>query len=224
MSLDLTSETDRSADRDVLRYRALSSAAVASLVLGVLSSVALLDWPMLSVPVIGVILGVYAVRTIGARSDEFSGKGLAITGLILSLGFLAGGASRLSYVYATEVPPDHVRMSFADLQPDPDGPANRIPASARALDGKKVFIKGYPLPGSQQAGITQFVLCRDQGDCCFGGKPKITDRVHVQLTGDLTMNYRLRLWKVGGVLHVIDPEQAEGPVDAYYLIEADHLQ
>lgn len=224
MSLELSNETYSSADHSAMHYRALSSAAVASLVLGVLSSAALLDWPMVCVPAIGMILGVYAVKTVRQRRDELSGAGVALAGLLLSIGFLVAGVGRLSYVYATEVPTGHVRMSYADLQPDPNGPSNRIPETARALNGKKVFIKGYPLPGSQQTGITQFVLCRDQGDCCFGGKPKITDRINVQLMGDLSMNYRLRLWKVGGTLHVIDQDEVDGTVDAYYYIEADHLQ
>ena len=31
-------------------------------------------------------------------------------------------------------------------------------------------------------GITQFLLVRDQGTCCFGGNPKVTDRILVQLS------------------------------------------
>ena len=53
--------------------------------------------------------------------------------------------------------------------------------SYKELDGKKVFIKGYMYPSSQMTGIREFVLCRDNGTCCFGGQPRLTDMIRVKL-------------------------------------------
>jgi hypothetical protein len=53
-------------------------------------------------------------------------------------------------------------------------------------------------PGKQQRGIRQFLLVRDQGDCCFGGNPKITDRVLVQMADKQMIEYTPRLRKIAG--------------------------
>jgi hypothetical protein len=58
-------------------------------------------------------------------------------------------------------------------------------------------------PGSRQRGITEFVLCRDQGDCCFGGDPKLTDRVLVRLADPKNaLDYTQRLVKIAGRFRV----------------------
>ena len=102
-----------------------------------------------------------------------------MAGIVLAVIFWGVGAGRQFYIYATEVPEGYERISYADLQPQPDEPPDRVPPDAKALDGKKVFIKGYVYPGQRQYGITQFLLVRDQGSCCFGGNPKVTDRILV---------------------------------------------
>ncbi len=102
-----------------------------------------------------------------------------------------------------------------------------VPPSALALEGKKIFIKGYIYPGREKDGIRQFLLVRDQGDCCFGGNPKITDRIQVTLDDPLTADLRVRgctkwaarsTWKSRRT--TIDG--AKGGV--YYHLRADHLQ
>src|SRR5205807_706348 len=40
--------------------------------------------------------------------------------------------------------------------------------SVKKLDGKPIRIRGYILPSFQQSGIKQFVLVRDNMECCFG--------------------------------------------------------
>ena len=161
-------------------YRALSTPAVAALVLGLLSAFALFDWWLGLIPLAGLIMGVVALRKIRQQSDELTGRGLAIVGIILSAGFWLGGAGWLGYIQATECPPDCKPIDYSILQPLPDEPPDRVPPDAKELDGQKVFIKGYVYPGSKQNGITQFLLVRDQGTCCFGGNPKLTDRILVR--------------------------------------------
>ena len=77
-----------------------------------------------------------------------------------------------------------------------------VPDSARALEGRDVLLKGYIYPGKQQQGLVQFLLVRDQGDCCFGGNPKITDRVLVQLADPAGTEFSPRLTKVAGRFRV----------------------
>src|SRR5687767_2144187 len=80
-------------------YRAISSAAISSAALGLISVLALLNWTMLVVPVFGAIAGWYALAQIRRRPNELAGRRVALGGVALSLLFLVVGATRLSYVY-----------------------------------------------------------------------------------------------------------------------------
>ncbi len=208
------------------QYRALSTAAVASLIVGMLSVLAVLDWPLVAIPVVGVTLSTVALLKVKRHSDELTGAGLASAGLALSLFFLVVGPTRLTYVYLTEVPDGYARTSYAELQPDPKQPAQLVPPSALALEGKKIFIKGFVYPGRQIDGIREFLLVRDRGDCCFGGDPKITERILVKLTPPLKLSYSPRQHKLGGTFHVEVQDKAidgaRGGV--FYHLQADHLE
>ena len=115
---------------------------------------------------------------------------------------LIGGLAYQSVVYTTELPPGYSRLSYAELQPADGDPPDAVPAAAQALDGRDVLLKGYMYPGKQQLGIVQFLLVRDQGDCCFGGNPKITDRVLVHLADPAGVEFSPRLRKIAGRFHV----------------------
>jgi hypothetical protein len=51
------------------------------------------------------------------------------------------------------------------------------------LVGRNIRIRGYMLPSFQQKGITQFVLVRDNLECCFGPGAALYDCVMVELKG-----------------------------------------
>jgi hypothetical protein len=200
-------------------YRAISSSAVSSLALGVLSVLALLDWWMLALPALAIVFGILALRQIHVRGDELTGAPLAKIGLALALLFGISGAGRLSYIYATEVPEGYERISYAQLQPETPKDA-AIPESARVLDGQKVFIKGYALQGTQQTGIRTFLLVPDSGDCCFGGNPKITERIQVTLADPKGIEYSNRMQKFAGVFRVREmPQAVDAPGGVFYHLE-----
>jgi hypothetical protein len=223
MSVDL--QPFEQADNDpFLQYRALSRSAVASLVAGIASLSALLTWFCLAFPVMGILLGCYAWRTIRNRPDELAGLSVAKAGLALSALFAIVGPGWLLYQHATEVPGGYERISYEELQPPAGAPPDAIPTSAMALEGKKVFIKGYVYPGREIEGIKTFLLVRDQGDCCFGGNPKITDRIQVTLVDPLRLAYKSRLHKLAGVFHVRPGTAVNASGNVFYQLEADYLR
>ncbi len=183
-------------------YRALSGVAVAAAALAGFAPLAFVDWWLAVVPVIGIVLGSVALRDIARRPHELTGRLLAIAAMTVSALGLVGGLAYQSVVYATELPPGFARLSYAELQPADGDPADAVPDSARALDGRDVLLKGYMYPGKQQQGIVQFLLVRDQGDCCFGGNPKITDRVLVHIADPAGIEFSPRLKKIAGRFHV----------------------
>ena len=194
------------------RYRAVSGTAIAAAVAAALSPLAFFDWSLAVVPILGVVLGGLAYRTISRRPDEFTGWPLAIGAIVVSAVSLIAGLVTLSRAYAAELPDGYERLNYGLLQPLPGDPSDMVPDTARTMDGRNVLLKGYIYPGKQQTGITQFLLVRDQGDCCFGGNPKITDRVLVQLKDPghpKGINFSSRLTKIAGRF-VIRPMSAPG--------------
>ena len=176
----LPDSVDLPAD-DAGRYRALAGVAIAAAVLAVCSPLAFLDWWLAVVPVLGIVLSFVALRDIAARPDVLTGRRLSLAAMAFSALSLVGGLGYLAMVYAAELPEGFERLNYALLQPLDGDPPDAVPETARAMDGRNVLLKGYMYPGKQQQGIKQFLLVRDQGDCCFGGNPKITDRVLVQI-------------------------------------------
>jgi hypothetical protein len=179
-------------------YRAVSGVTVAAAVLAVLSPLAFLDWWLAVVPVFAAVLGSVAVRDIAARPEALTGRGIAIASIAAAGVSLAGGLAWQSYVYATELPPGYARLTYAMLQPLDGDPPTAVPEAAVAMNGRDVLLKGYMYPGKQQHGIAQFLLVRDQGDCCFGGNPKITDRVLVHVAEPRGIDFSPRLRKIAG--------------------------
>jgi hypothetical protein len=158
----------------------------------------------------------------------FTGANLALAGAVLSILFLVAGVGYGAYVHVTEVPPDHTRISFPELRPDSvQERANVIvPPEILALDGRRVFIKGYMRPPEVRSGIDRFLLVRDDNQCCFGdiSTVKYYDRIVVDLKGKLRLNYSEGLFAIGGVLRVMPQNAQFGPQAPVFALEADHAK
>ena len=201
----ITSGTELAADvpEDSGSYRSLSHYAIASAVLAIASPLACFDWWLAVLPAAGLVLGLMGWMQIASRPDTLAGKPLAMGSAAFAGCCLVGSLTWLSIVYAAELPPGFERIGYDILQPLEGDPPDSVPDSARAVDGKDVLLKGYMYPGKQQRGIVEFLLVRDQGDCCFGGNPKLTDRVLVQLADRQGIDFTPRLVKIAGRFSVL---------------------
>jgi len=179
-------------------YRAISGTAIAAAALAVLSPLVLIGWSFAAVPAVGMVLAAVALRDIARRPEAVTGRRLAVAALAVSSLSLLGGLGYLTRVYVTELPEGFTRLNYAMLQPLAGDPPTAVPDSAKAMNGGNVLLKGYMYPGNRQRGITEFLLCRDQGDCCFGGQPKITDRVLVRLSDPAGIDFTQGLVKIAG--------------------------
>ena len=99
-------------------YRALSAAAMTCLFLALLSVFSLLSIYLLAIPVLGILVGVYALMQIKQRSAELTGRGFAIAGITVSCVLFVLSLSYAAYVYATEVPEGYQRIDYSQLQPE----------------------------------------------------------------------------------------------------------
>jgi hypothetical protein len=224
MSVELRQSRSAFSPGEQNSYRAVCTPAVASLVVAAFSFFALLDWVLGIIPAVAIALGLVALRRIQKAPLELTGERLALGGIMLASLFLAGGWMRLGWIAATEVPPGYQRVSFDDLQPSANAAADAIPSSARQLDGQRVFLRGYAYPGREQSGIKKFVLVRDNGQCCFGGNPKLTDMVEVTLENGLAMDYTTNMRRVAGTFHVAPTTGIDGLPHVVYHLDADYLQ
>jgi hypothetical protein len=121
-----------------------------------------------------------------------------------------------------------VRISYDLFKPGPEE-TEFPPPAARQMDGQRVFLKGYMFPAGNRE-VKEFTLCRDSGECCFGGQPKSWDMVRVVMKDPPRAEYTTWQRKVAGVLRVLPPEQRrhvyEGDVNhqLFFYLEADHLK
>jgi hypothetical protein len=205
-------------------YRTVSAAAVVACVLGIVSITALADyWALKAIPVMGLVAGLVASRQIAKYPDELSGRKAALIGVALSAVFLTFGSGLSWWTYVAELPDGYERIGYEMLKPVAAAP-NAPPPEAVALDGRRVFIKGYMYPTDQTEGVRRFVLCRDNGDCCFGGQPPKSDMVFVELVDPLDTKFTSQVRKVAGTFRVAGMRSSEVKQDVFYRLEADYIQ
>jgi hypothetical protein len=70
------------------------------------------------------------------------------------------------------------------------------------MNGEKIRIRGYILPTPQKHGIRQFVLVRDNQECCFGPGAALYDCILVEMKGSNTADFTIRPIAVEGTFNV----------------------
>jgi hypothetical protein len=89
-----------------------------------------------------------------------------------------------------------------------------------ALDKKRVKLRGFMLPSHLNAGITRFILVRDNQECCFGPGAALFDAVAVEMRKGETTKYEYFPITVEGAFHIDpieNPLYGEGPLENSHL-------
>ncbi len=78
--------------------------------------------------------------------------------------------------------------------------ASMLTDKIRELNNKKVKLRGFILPSTlfRETNIDEFVLVRDNQECCFGPGAALYDCVVVNLVGGVTTDYTTRAVTVTG--------------------------
>lgn len=145
-----------------------------------------------------------------------------------------GGTGALAPVVAVKPPAvatgdGRVReITFDDLKlPLEKGePFDRgiLPPAVDALQGQRVRIRGYILPSFQQRGITQFVLVRDNMECCFGPGALLHDCVVVRMRPGKSADFSIRPVAVAGSFRIEELKGPDGKHLAVYAIDGDAVE
>jgi hypothetical protein len=116
-----------------------------------------------------------------------------------------------------------------DLDKPEATPKDQIPKPIKDYDGKKVAVRGFMVPVSQErGGVKTFLLVRDQSLCCFGRMPRMNEWVSVQMKDNKPTRFISdQVITVFGTIHVgelvekgvvlsvyrMDAEEVAGPLD-----------
>jgi len=89
----------------------------------------------------------------------------------------------------------------------------------KELEGKPIRIRGYILPSFKQDGITQFVLVRDNMECCFGPGALLHDCILVEMLGSATTSFTVRPVSVEGTFSIVPVKDPDGNFVAIYHLD-----
>lgn len=110
-------------------------------------------------------------------------------------------------------------LKVLNMEPVPADAVSHFPDWLSELDGKPVRIRGFMYPTFAATDLTEFVLARDNGICCFVRKPKVYDIIGVTLAdGEKTDYIEGRPFDVQGILR-IDPAADDNNLSRLYRIE-----
>jgi hypothetical protein len=173
------------ADAADIDYVPISPWAPIALCMGLLGLTAFFGYFGLYVAFFGVFVGIGAISQIRKSGGFVKGTWMATLGLVLSICSFGLGSAKMSYDYKHEVPEGYQRVNFqkdvAENQFVFLGNRRKLHPEVAAIVGKKVYLKGFMFATQATEGLRQFILLKDNGECCFGGKPKSHDYVIVTL-------------------------------------------
>lgn len=119
--------------------------------------------------------------------------------------------------------------TFDDLQfeMEKDGAYDRdmLTPEVEQIFGKHIRIRGFILPTIQQRGLEQFVLVRDNQECCFGPGAALYDCIVVEMEAGKTAEFSVLPVTVEGVFGYDEipgfPELGPRPLAIYKLQASD---
>ncbi|MFM9011229.1 MAG: DUF3299 domain-containing protein [Planctomycetota bacterium] len=131
----------------------------------------------------------------------------------------AAGASQRATL--RDITFDDIKLEMQKGEPfTPD----RLTPRVRELERSRVRIRGYILPSFQQSGLTQFVLVRDNQECCFGPGAALHDCIGVRMQAGRTADFSIRPVAVEGQFQLQELRGPDGRHLAIYALDGERVQ
>lgn len=229
MVREMTTESLNSPEfaQDEFQYRPMPALVPISMAFVCLSMLAGLSDLLLIVPLVGILVAFLAYYQISHSRGELSGAPLALSSLMLMLAMFIGFSALHLHSYATEVPEGFARVNFnhdiSQKGVDFSGGNLGVHTDVAKLADKPIYLKGYMYPYRETQGLSSFVLCKDSGECCFGGQPKPTDMILINMKGGKTVNYHDKmLIGVAGTFR-IEPTFDESGLRPIYQMDCQYF-
>jgi hypothetical protein len=220
MTPDLRSRPVMQTDEFV--YRPMPTLVPISMAFVFLSLLAGLSDLLLVIPLLGALISFIAYYQIARSRGELSGSVISQVCLLMTLFMFTGFGALHFNSYITEVPKGYSRVNFTnDISKKGFETINGqlgIHPDVAKLSDKPIYLKGYMFPFRETRGLKSFILCKDSGECCFGGQPKPTDMILINMVNGTTVNYHEKqLVGVAGTLRVEPKYDATGLTPVYQL-------
>jgi hypothetical protein len=103
-----------------------------------------------------------------------------------------------------------------DIEKGADFKESMLTEALQKLDGQKVRLRGFVRPGFKQSGIKNFVLVRDNQECCFGPGAALYDCVMVKMSDDQAIEFTVRPITVVGTMQLKKYVGKDGKVWAIF--------
>ncbi len=97
------------------------------------------------------------------------------------------------------------------------------PKASRLLD-RKIRIRGYMFPTLKNRGLKQFVLVRDNLECCFGPGAALFDCIVVHMNEGKTAEFSIRPIAVEGTFRFEEVLGPDGKPMAIYRLDGDSAE
>ena len=113
-----------------------------------------------------------------------------------------------------------------DIEKGADFERAMLPKEIEDLSKKTIRIRGWILPASvfKQSGIEEFVLVRDNQECCFGPGAALYDCIMIKMKKGKTANYTTRPVAVKGKFEVEELKFPDGKHYAIYKMTATEVK
>ena len=122
--------------------------------------------------------------------------------------------------------PREITFDDIKLEMEKGAPFSRdlLPERVTALDGTRIRVRGYILPSFQQSGLTQFVLVRDNMECCFGPGAALHDCIVVRMLPGRAADFSIRPVAVAGTFRLDELKGPDGKHLAIYALEGEDVR
>ena len=138
-------------------------------------------------------------------------------------GFMVVGFEKLAG-YSIEVPDDLLGPLTNEAAAAAAKTDAMIPEPVRALDKKRVSLKGFMLPLKVEGGlVTELLIMRDQSMCCYGSTPKLNEWVSIKMTGSGVKPLMDQPVTLFGKLHVGEMRE-NGYLVGIYRMDGEKMQ
>lgn len=116
---------------------------------------------------------------------------------------------------------DNIKFEMDKAEPFLD---SMLTEEINDLFDKKIRIRGYMYPTLRKRGLRQFVLVRDNQECCFGPGAALFDCILVYMQPGKTAEYSVRPIAVDGKFSMEKFRDPDGVVRAIYRLDGDNVE
>lgn len=225
-SAGLPEPSDVSQQSQEFDFRPMPVLAPVAGVLGVCSLLAYLGLFGIGLAFVGIPVSLLAVVVVLRSRGALSGLWVALTGLLLCAANTAGGIALQVYHFQHEVPEGFARVNFTNQISKRgffvENGQQTIPPEVLNLVDQPIFLKGFMYPTGQTEGLAHFLLLKDSGQCCFGGKPALQDMIGIKMAPGKEVDYYAGRVAIAGTFK-LNTEYQGGSLEPVYILEGEYF-